>query len=247
LNAIAEPPRGRPARFWIGTGKGENGMTRVTFAWEPVPVVAGDRREFEPPARVALTATAGDGRPFFKGNVPEEARSPSETPGTPAPVSATTSFDAPPGQLQLRIQVEGARGQVIDAVTRELTLPDFTKVEVSFGTPRVFMGRTVRDISAIKANPAAVPTADREFSRTERLLIRADAYTPGALPATITARLLNRSGQKMSDLPVTSAAGAPSEIDLPLASLPVGDYLIELNAKSESGTAQELLAFKIGR
>jgi hypothetical protein len=109
------------------------------------------------------------------------------------------------------------------------------------------MGRTVRDISAIKANPAAVPTADREFSRTERLLIRADAYTPGALPATITARLLNRSGQKMSDLPVTSAAGAPSEIDLPLASLPVGDYLIELNAKSESGTAQELLAFKIGR
>ncbi len=123
---------------------------------------------------------------------------------------ATVSFDAPPGQLQLRIQVEGARGQVIDSVTRELTLPDFTKVEVSFGTARVFRGRTVRDLAAIKANPAAVPTADREFSRTERLLIRADAYTPGGVPPTVTARLLNRGGQKMADLPVTAATGAPS-------------------------------------
>ena len=36
LNAIAAPERGRPARFWIGTARGENGVTRVTFIWEPV-------------------------------------------------------------------------------------------------------------------------------------------------------------------------------------------------------------------
>ena len=36
LNAIAEPERGRPARFWIGTSRGENGKTRVTFTWEPI-------------------------------------------------------------------------------------------------------------------------------------------------------------------------------------------------------------------
>ena len=105
----------------------------------------------------------------------------------------------------------------------------------------------MRDLAAIKANPAAVPTADREFSRTERLLIRADAYTPGGVPPTVTARLLNRGGQKMADLTVTAAAGAPFELELPLASLPVGDYLIELNATAPSGTAQELVAFKIGR
>ena len=132
-------------------------------------------------------------------------------------------------------------------MTRELTLPDFTKVEVSFSTARVFRGRTVREMANIKSNAEAIPTADREFSRTERLLIRASAYTPGGIAPTVTARLLNRSGQRMSDLPVTNVAGGPFELELPLASLPVGDYLIELNAKSESGTAQELVAFRIGR
>ena len=263
LSAIAEPARGRPARFWIGTGKGDNGLTRVTFTWEPVPPVAGARQEFEPPARVALTATAPDGRPVFRGTVPDEpaqatsgggaAAAGSPTAGTTSAVSpsaavpSSISFEAPPGQLQLGIRVEGARGQVIDAVTRELTLPDFTKVEVSFSTARLFRGRTVREIANIKGDPNAIPTPDREFSRTERLLIRADAYTPGGIAPTVTARLLNRTGQRMSDLPVTNAPGGPFEIDLPLASLPVGDYLIELNAKSESGTAQELVAFKIGR
>ena len=264
LNAIAEPPRGRPARFWIGTGRGENGRSRVTFAWERVAAIPGDRRETEPAARVSLTATALDGRPLFRARVPDEAQpgsvpevsSNAASPPNPAPPpaaavgaalpGAAVSFEAPPGQLQLRIVVEGAKGQVIDSVTRELTVPDFTKVELSFGTARVFRGRTVRDMTALKANPAAIPTADREFSRTERLLVRADAYAPGGETPTVTARLLNRSGQKMSDLSVTAAAGG-FELELPLASLPVGDYLIELNATTASGSAQELVAFKIGR
>ena len=36
LATLAEPPRGRPARFWIGTARGESGKTKVTFAWEPI-------------------------------------------------------------------------------------------------------------------------------------------------------------------------------------------------------------------
>ena len=35
---------------------------------------------------------------------------------------------------------------MIDSVTRELTLPDFTRVQVALATPRVFRGRTVRDL-----------------------------------------------------------------------------------------------------
>jgi VWFA-related protein len=260
LNAIAAPARGRPARFWFGTAKGENGRTRVTFTWEPVPPVPGAAKETEPAAVVALTATAPDGRPLFRGNVPDDPAAGGSPPGgsapagtstpaaTTAPAGSTTTFEAPPGQVQFNIQVKGARGQVIDSMTRELTLPDYTKVEVSFGTARIFRARTVRDLSTIKANPAAIPTADREFSRTERLLIRVDAYTPGGVAPAVTARLLNRSGQKMLELPVpAAAANAPFELELPLAALPVGDYLIEFNAKSDSGTAQEIVAFKIGR
>ena len=33
--------RARVVRTWIGTAPGENGKTRVTFVWEPVPRAAG--------------------------------------------------------------------------------------------------------------------------------------------------------------------------------------------------------------
>ena len=263
LNAIAEPARGRPARFWIGTSKGDSGRTRVTFAWERIAAVPGDRKEAEPAARVVLNAMAPDGRPIFRGRVPEDgadgpvappsggttSAAAGTTPGTAAtaPAGSVATFEAPPGQLQLRITVEGARGQVIDSVTRELTVPDFEKVEVAMGTPRVFRGRTVRDIANIRANPASIPTADRDFSRTERLLVRFDAYTPGGVAPNMTARLLNRNGQKMADLPVQTPQGASPEVELGLSALPAGDYLIELNAAAESGSAQEVIAFRIGR
>jgi hypothetical protein len=51
----------------------------------------------------------------------------------------------------------------------------------------------------------------------------------------------------MADLPVQPGTGGASDIELPLSSLAAGDYLIELNAKTESGSAQELIAFKVGR
>jgi VWFA-related protein len=238
LSSIAEPERGRPARFWVGTSRGENGQTRVTLKWEPIPPLPGVPAEPGSLAsRLVLTASTPDGRALYKGTAPEQPE-----PSATATAGGTLIFDAPPGQAQLRLVVEGTRGQVIDSTTRELTLPDFTRVQVGLATPRVFVGRTVRDLNAIKANPAAVPTADRLFSRTDRLLIRTEAYAPGGAAPAMTARLLNRSGQKMADLPMQS-----SDLELPLSSLPVGDYLIELNAKTEAGSAQELVAFKVGR
>jgi hypothetical protein len=105
----------------------------------------------------------------------------------------------------------------------------------------------VRDLAAVRSNPEAVPTPDREFSRVERLLVRTEAYTPGGAPPAITARLLNRAGGKMADLPIQSPQAGAGELELPLSSLPMGEYLIEINAASDGGTAQELVAFKVGR
>jgi len=260
LNSISEPERGRPAKFWIGTARGENGQTRVHFAWEPIAPLPGSTEPNAQAARIALTASAADGRQLYKGRVPEPgadaAASAAAAPAAPAAGAAaappasgggSVHFDAPPGQVQLRIVVEGARGQVVDSVARELTLPDFTRVQVAFATPRVYRGRTVRELNTIKTNAAAAPTADRDFSRTDRLLIRTEAYTPGAGVPAMTARLLNRAGGRMADLPVQTAQGGAAEIELPLSSLAAGDYLIELNAKTDSGTAQEMIAFKVGR
>lgn len=244
LSELATPARGRPARFWIGTARAASGSTRVTFVWEPIAPVHGDRAA-EPASRVALTVTTPDGRPLFKGKVPDAA--PAPAPADAAATGGAVSFEVPPGQFQLRMIVEGDRGQVMDSSARELTAPDFTKVQLSIGTPRVFRARSVKELQTLKTNADAFPIADREFSRTDRILIRFDAYAPGGAVPAVTARLLNRGGQSMADLPVRTAPGAPAELDLALAPLSANDYVIELNAKSDAGTAQELVAIRISR
>jgi VWFA-related protein len=239
LSDLAAPIRDRSAHFWVGTSRGNEGKTKVTFLWEPAPAVPG-QREQEPAARVSLTALDPDGRPVFRGKLPEEAAN--------VVKGGSAAFEVPPGRLDLRMVIEGSRGQVIDSVTRQLTVPDFTTVTMSFATPRVYRARTVPELQALKANPDALPTSDREFSRTDRLFVRAEAYAPGGAAPPVTARLLNRGGQSMANLPVQQRPGRPSELELPLSSLAAGEYLIELNAKSEGGsTAQELIAFRISR
>jgi hypothetical protein len=121
-------------------------------------------------------------------------------------------------------------------------------VTMSFGTPRVYRVRTIPELQGLKANPDAVPTTERQFSRTDRIYIRAEAYAPGGVTPPVSARLLNRAGHSMADIPVQQAPGRPAELDLGLSAFAAGEYLIELNARSEGGsTAQELIAFRIGR
>jgi VWFA-related protein len=248
LNELVAPMRDRAARFWIGTARGENGKTRLTFLWEPAATIPGQRAE-EPAARVALTAISPEGKPLFRGRVPEEASAAAASPSTAtASVSGAggaTTFDVEPGHLELRMVVEGSRGQVIDSVGRELTVPDYSAVQVSFGTPRLYRVRSLPELQAIRSKPDAPPTAEREFSRTDRIFVRVDGYAPGGVTPTMTARLLNRAGKSMSDLAVQTPAGRPAEVDLPLSALAAGEYLIELNAKTPSGTAQELIAFRV--
>jgi VWFA-related protein len=239
LSLLAEPPGGRAARFWVGTARGEGGRSRVTVVWEPGRVEAGTR-EVTPAARVLLTAVAAGGQPVFRGRVPEEAAA-----GTSAGGSA--SFEVAPGQLQLKMTVEGKDGEVLDASVRELTVPDYTQVQVALGTPRIYRGRTVRDIQVIRANANAAPVVERVFSRTERLLVRLESYGPGGTAPVVTGKLLNRAGTTMSELPFQLASDGLFETDLPLSSLAAGEYLIEFNATSESGTAQETIAFRVGR
>ena len=243
LTSIAEPPGGRPARFWIGTAKGENGLARVTFAWEP-GVEEGGVRRVEPAARVQLTAVAPGGRPLFRGRVPDPAAGAT---ASPSGAGGSVTFDAPPGQLQLRMNVEGEGGQVLDAAMRELTVPDYTQVQVSLGTPRIYRARTARDVNEIRANPATAPTVDREFSRAERLLVRVQGYAPGGATPAITGRLMNRSGTAMSDLAFKAAADGFFETELPLSALAAGEYLIEFTAQTESGKTQDTIAFRVGR
>jgi hypothetical protein len=252
LGSIAEPVRGRPARFWVGTSRGENGRTKLTFAWETVAPAPGENRApDETAARVVLTAASQEGRTVYRGRVPEDVPAAASaegagTAGTAVSSGSHVSFEAPPGPMQLRMVVEGPRGQVLDSATRELTLPDFTKVEVAFGTPQVYKARTPREIQAIRKATDALPTADRVFSRTDRLYIRVPAYGPGETVPAIAAKLLNRSGEPMADIPMLASTGV-GEIEFALSNLAPGDYILQFTAKTDTGTAQEHIALRVGR
>ena len=249
LAVINQPSRVRVIRTWIGTERGADGKTTVTFVWEPAPRALGDAvRNGETASRVALTAVAPDGAPYYRGRVPDRAPA-AGTNGSAVAAPATASrvvFDAQPGKMQLRLSVEGATAQVLDSEVREITVPDLTGT-TALGTPALFRARSVRDLQQLKADANPVPVVGREFSRTDRLVVRVAAYGPGGTTPKLSAKLLNRAGQSMSELPVAAPAspGARAEIEVALAPIPAGEYLIEITAAGDSGEAKELVAFRV--
>ena len=112
----------------------------------------------------------------------------------------------------------------------------------------MFRSGNAREYQALTANPAPVPTASREFRRTERLLVRFDAYAPGharcrwSPPGCSTAPATRwwtcRCGRRR-------APASFYQLDLPLAGFAAGEYLIEVKAKGAEGEAMELVPLKI--
>jgi hypothetical protein len=128
---------------------------------------------------------------------------------------------------------------------RDLAIRDL-RGEVAIGTPEVMRARNAREFRTLEAE-AAVPVASREFSRTERLLIRFQAYGPAGARPSLSARLLSRTGQAMRELTVEPASTPDGEnaIDLPLAGLAAGEYAIEVKAKSAAGDATDRIGFRV--
>ena len=216
-------------RPWFGTSRGDNGKTRVTFVWEPARIVPGDRR-VKFPARVEIKAVGSDGATAFDGVVGERA---------------SAVFEVPPGRTALTMSIEDAAANPIDSDVRDILVRDLKGAGLLLGTPEVFRARTARDMRELRAEPAAVPVAAREFSRTEHLLLRVPVYAPSA--PTLTATLIGPAKQPMRTLQVEPVqnTSAVTQVDVPLAGLAPGQYSITLAASSSSGSAQESVAFRV--
>lgn len=242
LGSLATPRGSRVARTWVGLSKGDSGKTRVTFVWEPAPKTPGTPvRQDDTPARVSLMAIGVDGSPFFRGRVPAVA------PATAATAGARVTFDVPPGKIQLRASIENGANDVLDTENRELEIPDLTAPQVVFGTPVVFRARTLRDYQQAKGDPQAAPTTGRDFSRTERVFVRVPVYGPGTEASPVTARILNRGAEPMGDVPVSVSSLDPAirEIELSLAPMSTGDYLLEIVAASGGQPVTAVLGFRV--
>jgi hypothetical protein len=246
LGSLGAAPRSSLIRTWVGMSRGENGKTRVTFVWEPMPASTGRREEA---ARVTLLAAGAKGSPYFRGPVPGGSVSPASS-GPPAAANRTVgargpsqvTFEAEPGKVQLLLTVEDGQAQILDKDSQEISVPDLTSGDVLVSTPQVFRARTAREWQTLAADANAVPTITREFSRSERLLVRFNVYGPASVAPT--ARLLNRAGEKMTDLQVQPAGsgGGAHQVDLALSGLAAGEYLIEIAADEK----KELIAVRVG-
>jgi VWFA-related protein len=237
----APPPEPAPhasplIRPWLGTTRGADGKTRVTFVWEPVVRLTGERNR-QTPTRLVLTALDVHDAVLYEGVVLPTAPGLIEEPGA----ASRVVFDMPPGRLRLRMSIQDAAQRSLDTDVRSITIREMDK-GVAIGTPEVLRARNAREFRAL-ASEAAVPAASREFSRTERLLIRFNAYSSDDAALTVTARLLSRMGP-MRDLPITRASDR-REIDLPLAGLATGEYTVELTATGTTGEARDVVTFRV--
>ena len=231
-------------RPWFGLARGEDGKTRVTFVWEPAVRVPGDRTRRRA-ARLTLTVLGRDGSTVFEGPVVPSGVGTFDT-GEGTPPRAV--FDVEPGRVRIRMSIEDGSLQTIDSDVRTITVRnlDDRRDPVVLGTPQVLRARNARELREIDADPEAPPVAAREFSRTERLVIRVPAYAWDAPPA-VSATLKNRIGQAMRTLSATKAIrpDGTSQFDLPLAALAAGEYVIELTASTPAGKTTDQLGFRV--
>ena len=223
-------------RTWIGMSPGANGKTKVSFVWEPMPALPGGGARTEVPARVSIIAGSPKSDLYFRGKVPDPAAA-----GQPARVE----FEVPPGEVDLDIAIDGATGENIDRDTQKLMVPSLG-VGLTLATPAVFRARTVREFQTLAADPNPIPTPEREFRRTDRLLLRVAGQSPTGTPPVVTARLLNREGGAMNAL-TTAPGSVPgvTNVDVPLANLPPGEFLIELTAADGNDKTTALVAIRV--
>jgi VWFA-related protein len=243
LAGLDVPDRRRLIRSWVGMAPGANGKTQVTFIWEPIPPPAGARGETA--ARVSLIAGGGLSELYFRGKTPE-ALPTAALAGAAAASPQRIVFEVPPGPLDLQLAIEDAGAQVLDREARKITVADLSGAGLVLHTPQVFRARTVREWQTLATEFNTVPLPGREFRRTDRLLIRVVAQSSTAEPV-VSARLLNRLGQEMTSPLTVTPAGRPrtTNVDAPLASIPVGDYLIEITVAAGSEQTTSLVAFRV--
>jgi hypothetical protein len=209
--------------LWIGTAF-VNGQTQATVAWTPREV----RDEAVTPAdSVSVVAKAG-GRQVFDGVV----------------AATGTSFDVPPGPLEVTVAVRDRAGEVVDRFTRKLTVAD-PAAALALSTPLVVLARNPREQRALESAEALPIHAGRDFARTDRAVVR---FATSSDAASVRALLLNRRGERLLELPVTTnAKHGGFEIVLPLSGIARGDYAVAIRATRGEAAEEAHLPFRITR
>lgn len=95
--------------------------------------------------------------------------------------------------------------------------------------PRLWVVRRPVELRAVLGEAPPEPTVLREFVRTDRLIVRFAVDGAEASAANVSAGLVDRRGKRLVDLPLVRD-GDGWRLDLPLASIARGNYVLALEA-----------------
>jgi VWFA-related protein len=230
LRELAPDNSRRAADFWIGQSPARDGTdgVEVRIAWAPRP--AFDERVSA--AAVSVSATSGT-ETLFEGPIDAEGG---------------VAFRATPGALELDFTIHDETGETIDREQREMQVEDPGQTVLALATPVVSRARNAAEFRSLSSQSIPLPYAGREFSRTDRLLVRGVAYGAGAAGAEITAQLVGPRGSTLAELPIRTAAGPGGYVvDLPLTSLATGEFLIAIAARTASDRVETFVPLRIRR
>jgi len=231
LAALSDATTSRAVTVWSGVARGGDGLTRVTFTWEPNP--GPDK-----PARLEIQPLDEAGKESLPAQV---------IGGAPGELPLMAHLDLPPGRHRLRFTSLSASGDILDRWVQTQVVPDLGTAPVVLATPRFLRARNMIELRAIEANPEAAPTASTRFTATDRVLVEIAAQAPEGQPAAITVDLMNAQGDRLRALDVPAPEHGRVRMPLPVSSLANSTYLLRITAAAGDATDQEWIAFRVAR
>jgi VWFA-related protein len=236
LSQLADPRAARSVDVWVGVSRGHSEQTRVSVTWEQGAVRDARQRA----ARLAVERLSDrTGRAQ-----PEERHVIDATAGGAGRGVAT--FEVPAGaELQLRLTAEAADGSIVDQWDQAIPVPEFENGALGLSTPRFLRARSAFEAQAMRAGQDPPPAASRQFRPTDRVVVEVECYAPGDAALTLSAQLLNGSGQALTDLAIPPPVDGRSRFTLPLSSLAPSTYVLRVGARSGDRDVQQRSAFRV--
>jgi hypothetical protein len=145
-----------------------------------------------------------------------------------------------PGAYTLRVRAKPAGSGIPTTDTSRIQVPPAP------GTAALVMGQPFYARRLGGPNSEALPTADRRFRRTERLIVQVSA---SMAPESVTGELLDRSGKPLQ-VPVAATIVDKDFVrwaraEVVLAPLAAGDYLLRLSSRRGGEQVVTLAPFRI--
>jgi hypothetical protein len=185
---------------------------------------------------VKLSAVAFDGVRLAEAEVSAQ--------GAAGTLPSAASFDAPPGPVQLALEIRDGAGKVLGTDVRYTDVPALDRPGASITAIDIIRTRSLPEFLARQQDANVMPSAATEFDHRDRLIIRVSASAAGEAPV-VTARLLNALGQPIRELTSLPAVEGIPQFDLPLAAYARGDYRLEVRATAAGSTISQLVMFRL--